>query len=262
MSDDPHVTHQPGESAGHLWDDPDLQESLHDLAGLVTGSMPLEDLLARVAAFAAHAIPGAEGAGVTLLRVDQPENLVEAIAASASFVREIDEIQYHVVHEGPCISAAYDRRTVRSGHLETEQLWPRFGPRAGQLGIHSALSLPLLLPDHVVGAINVYSRGKDVFDETAAELGELFAAPAAVAVRNAQVLSQARLLIEQLERAITNRPVVDQAIGIVRSRTGASAEDVMTRLRALSQSEHVKLTTLAHRIVEQATERARSRRKP
>jgi GAF domain-containing protein len=262
MSDDPHGMQRPGEPPGALSDDPDLQNSLHDLAGLVTGSMPLEDLLGRVATFAAHAIPGAEGAGVTLLRVGQPHNLVEAIAATAAFVREIDEIQYRVVQEGPCISAAFHRRTVRSGNLETEQLWPRFGPRAGHLGIHSALSLPLLLPDQVVGAINVYSRGKDVFDETAAALGELFAAPAAVAVRNAQVLSQARLLIEQLERAISNRPVVDQAIGIVRSRTGSSAEDAMERLRALSQSEHVKLTTLAQRIVDQATERARSRRKP
>jgi GAF domain-containing protein len=262
MSDDPHGAREPDDPGGPLFDDPDLQDSLHDLAGLVTGSMPLEDLLGRVATFAAHAIPGAEGAGVTLLRVDQPDNLVEAIAASAAFVREIDEIQYQIVHEGPCISAAYDRRTVRSGHLETEHLWPRFGPRAGQLGVHSALSLPLLVSDQVVGAINVYSRGTDVFDETAAELGELFAAPAAVAVRNAQVLSQARLLIEQLERAITNRPVVDQAIGIVRSRTGTSAEDAMARLRAMSQSEHVKLTTLAQRMVDQATERARSRRKP
>ncbi len=51
-----------------------------------------------------------------------------------------------------------------------------FGPRVGRLGIHSALSLPLLLPGEVVGAINVYARGKDVFDDHAVELGELFAA--------------------------------------------------------------------------------------
>ena len=98
---------------------------------------------------------------------------------------------------------------------------------------------------------------RDAFDDDAAELGELFAAPAAVAVHNAQVLWQARTLVEQLERAITNRPIIDQAIGIVRSRTGASAEDTMTRLRALSQSEHVKLTDIARRIVDQAADRAR-----
>ncbi|HEY7052255.1 MAG TPA: hypothetical protein VH496_08985 [Mycobacterium sp.] len=41
----------------------DLQSSLTDLAGLVTASMGPEDLLARVADFAARAIPGADGSG-------------------------------------------------------------------------------------------------------------------------------------------------------------------------------------------------------
>ncbi len=241
-------------------DDADLQESLRDLAGLVTDSMPLAELLTRVATFAAHAIPGAEGAGVTLLRLDRVENMVEAMAASAPFVREIDAIQYDAVREGPCITAAFERRIVRSGALDSEPLWPRFGPRVGAAGVHSALSLPLLIKDRVVGAINVYARPRDAFDDSAAELGELFAAPAAVAVHNAQVLWQARTLVEQLERAITNRPVIDQAIGIVRSRTGASAEEAMTRLRALSQSEHVKLIDIARRIVDQAADRARARR--
>jgi len=35
----------------------------------------------------------------------------------------------------------------------------------GRLGVHSALSLPLLLSDQVIGAINAYAHGKDVFDE-------------------------------------------------------------------------------------------------
>lgn len=242
-------------------DDADLQLSLRGLAGLVTGSMPLADLLERVATFAARAIPGAEGAGVTLLHVDRPDNLVEAIAASTPFVREIDEIQYEIVKEGPCITAALERRTVRTGSLDTEPMWPRFGPRVGAIGVHSALSVPLLLPDRVVGAINVYAHPANVFDEAAAELGELFAAPAAVAVRNAQVLWQAHTLIGQLERAIVNRPVIDQAIGIMRSRTGISADEAMTRLRTLSQTEHAKVTEIAQRIVDQAADRARSRRR-
>jgi hypothetical protein len=89
--------------------------------------------------------------------------MVEALAASAPFVAEIDEIQYVTLKEGPCITAALERRTVRSGSLGGEKMWPRFGPRVGRLGGHSALSLPL--SDQVIGAINVYAHGKDVFDE-------------------------------------------------------------------------------------------------
>ena len=49
-------------------DDADLQAGIGNLAGLVADSLGLPELLAEVAAFAVGAIPGADGAGVTLLR--------------------------------------------------------------------------------------------------------------------------------------------------------------------------------------------------
>ena len=237
----------------------DLQASLADLAGLVTGALGLEELLTRVATFAVRAIPGADGAGVTLLHVDAQDDRVEALAASAPFVAEIDELQYTVLHEGPCITAARERRTVRSGSLGGDKQWPRFGPRVGRLGVHSVLSLPLLLPDQVVGAMNVYAHEKHVFDDHAVELGELFAAPAAVAVHNAQVLAQALVLTVQLQKALSSRPVIDQAIGLLRGRTGGSADEAFARLREISQRENVKLTAVAARIVDEAVRRARAR---
>jgi GAF domain-containing protein len=237
----------------------DLQNALTELSTLVAGSLRLNDLLTKVARSAALAIPGADGAGVTLLRVERGDHRVEALAASHPFVSEIDDIQYRVLGEGPCITAALERRTVRSGSLGGEAMWPRFGPRVGRLGVHSALSLPLILPGQVVGAINVYSRGKDVFDEHAAGLGELFAAPAAVAVHNAQVLAQAVELTDQLRAALASRPVIEQAIGILRARSGGSADEAFDRLRALSQGEHTKLITVATRIVDDAVRRARAR---
>ena len=124
-------------------DTADLRASLAALAGLVTGSQGLHELLERVATFAANAIPGADGAGVTLLKVEGAAHRVDGLAASHPFVTEIDEIQYVTVKEGPCITAVLEGRTVRAGSLAAERMWPRFGPRVGRLGVHSALSLPL-----------------------------------------------------------------------------------------------------------------------
>jgi GAF domain-containing protein len=238
----------------------DLRLSLANLAGMVTGALGLPELLTQVARFAAHAIPRADGAGVTLLRTGAADNRVEALAASAAFVTEIDQIQYEVLNEGPCITAALERRTVRSGSLGGEMLWPHFGPRVGRLGVHSVLSLPLLLPGRVVGAINVYAHAKDAFDERAAELGELFAAPAAVAVHNAQVLAHALILATQLESALLSRPIIDQAIGLLRGRSGDSADQAFARLRGISQTENAKVAVVAQRVVDEAVRRARARR--
>ncbi|BBX60102.1 Anaerobic nitric oxide reductase transcription regulator NorR [Mycobacterium shottsii] len=238
----------------------DLQAGIGALAGLVADSLGLADLLAQVATYAVRAIPGAEGAGVALLRVDRVDNIVEAFAASAPFVADIDKIQYVTVKDGPGITTANERRTVRSGSLGREKMWPRFGPRVGRLGVHSALSLPLLVAGQVIGAISVYAHGKDVFDERAAELGKMFAAPAAVAVHNARVLTQAKALTAQLQTALLTRPVIDQAIGLVWGRTGCSAEEALTQLREISQAEHRKMAEVAQQILDEAVRRARARR--
>jgi GAF domain-containing protein len=238
----------------------ELRSGLEDLAGLVAGRMGLPEVLAEVATFAVRAIPGADGAGVAVLRVDEPDDIVVALAASDPFVVVVDEIQYRIVKEGPAISAALERRTVRSGSLGGERMWPRFGPRAGRLGVHSVLSLPMLLPDKVVGAINVYAHGKDVFDDHAAELGELFAKPAAVAVHNAHILADALALAVQLQAALSSRPTIDQAIGIIRARTGCSAANAFVQLRAMSQTDHRKLADVAQAVVDEAVRRARARK--
>jgi GAF domain-containing protein len=237
----------------------DLQEGLRELAALVTGGLGLHDVLEHVATFAVRAIPGADGVGVTLLSADRGDARVQVLAASHPFVTQIDEIQYTTLNEGPCITAALERRTVRSGSLGGEKMWPRFGPRVGRLGVHSALSLPLLLADRAVGAINVYSHEKDAFDDRAEELGELFATPAAVAVHNAQILAQAQELTAQLQTALSSRPIIDQAIGILRGRNGGSAEEAFGKLRTMSQADHVKLVDVAQHIVDEAVRRARAR---
>ena len=48
-------------------EDEDLRESLEGLSRLASGRLPLEDLLTQVATHAVQAIPGADGAGLTLL---------------------------------------------------------------------------------------------------------------------------------------------------------------------------------------------------
>jgi GAF domain-containing protein len=237
----------------------DLQAGLNRLAGLVADSLGLTEVRAEVASSAMRAIPGADGAGVTLLRRERSENPVAALAASAPFVAEIDDIQYVTLQEGPGITATLQGRTVRSGSLGGDQSWPRFGPRVGRLGVHSALALPLLLPDHVVGAITVYAHGKDVFDDHAVQIGELFAKPAAVAVHNARILADALALTGQLQAALSTRPVIDQAIGIIRARTGRSAAEAFAQLRVMSQTEQRKLAEVAERIVDEAVRRARAR---
>jgi AmiR/NasT family two-component response regulator len=69
-------------------------------------------------------------------------------------------------------------------------------------------------------------------------------------------------LTTQLQTALSTRPVIDQAIGLIRGRTGRSAEDAFAQLRTISQTEHRKLVDVAQHIVDDAVRRARARHKP
>jgi GAF domain-containing protein len=247
----------PRDAQQRLAEEAGLRDSLDRLSRLASGNLELEDLLTRVATYGVQAIPGADGAGLTLLERDRPDTVV----ATAAFVSEIDAIQYGI-GEGPCIHAAAEGRPVLSGSLGGDPRWPRFGGRIARLGVHSVVSLPLITPGKVVGAMNVYAHAKNVFGDRAAELGMIFAAPAAIAVQNAHALAQTRRLAEQLQAALESRGTVDRAVGIMMSRTGSTEAEAMERLRELSQNEHRKLVVVARSIVDEAVRRANARHRP
>lgn len=235
--------------------DADLAAGLAALSQLSVERVGLPELLTRVAAMAVQAIPGAEGAGLTLLQFDRDDVVVK----SAEFIRQIEDIQYST-GQGPCISAATEGRTMRSGSLGEDQRWPRFGARVARLGVHSVLAVPLHTPAGVVGAMNVYAHPRNVFDDHAEEVGEVFAVPAAVSVFNARMLDQNERVIARLQTVLQTRPVIDQAVGILRSRSGDTAEEAFDTLRKLSAREHIGVAEIAGRIVEDAAAGARARR--
>jgi GAF domain-containing protein len=230
----------------------DLVEILTVPPHLSTSRTGLEDLLTKVATSAARVVPGADGAGLTLVDPDRGDTIVK----SAPFVGQIDAIQYRL-GEGPCISAAAAGRVMRSGSLGTDARWARFGSAAARLGVHSVLSLPLTTPHGVLGAMNVYAHAMDAFDEHAEHLGRLFAPHAASVVRHAQILAHAQRLATTLAAALTGRAVIDQAIGIVMARNGSTAEQALDRIRTLSRHERTTPAAVAARIVNDAVARAR-----
>ncbi|XAS75007.1 ANTAR domain-containing protein [Dermatophilaceae bacterium Sec6.4] len=78
-------------------------------------------------------------------------------------------------------------------------------------------------------------------------------------MHNAHTLSQAVALTTQLQTALADRPVIDEAIGLIRSRTGVSSVQARERLQTMSQHEHVKMVDIAAHMVDEAVRRARAR---
>jgi GAF domain-containing protein len=235
-------------------DDRGLSTALAGLGALIAGRSSLQQLLTEVSSLAVLAVPGADGAGVTMLDSGRPDTIV----SSTPFVHEIDSVQYRL-GEGPCISAAASARTTGSGALGEDAAWPTFGPMAAALDIHSALSLPLAVDDEVLGALNVYAHARHAFDGSSRHVGELFAGPAAVAVHNARMLSRTMRSARQRETDVTARSTIDHAVGILMARSGSTADEAFVRLRIMSQHRHLKLSVVAAQLVDEAVRRAQAR---
>jgi GAF domain-containing protein len=229
-------------------DEVDLHAGLVGVAGIVADARQVDEILA-------------DGAGVTLISSGDDVPRVQTWAVTAEFVAEIDVVQYRDLGEGPCITCMDSRRPAVSGSLGSDSRWPHFGGRVARMGVHSALALPLAVGDRVIGAINSYAHRRDAFTEHAVQLGSQFAVPAAVSVYHAQLLASARERTDRLQRALKSRAVIDQAIGIIRSRSGLSATAAFDRLSHISQEENVKLNVVAERLVDEAVRRARARQR-
>ncbi len=132
-------------------------------------------------------------------------------------------------------------QTVRVSDTASEDRWPEFAKRAAQLGVGSMLSFQLYVVGDNLGALNLYNREPDAFDDESEHVGLLFASHVAVAMAGAQ-------RNEQLIRAIGTRDLIGQAKGILMERHKLTAEQAFMLLVRASQATHTKLRDIAEQL--------------
>ena len=224
-----------------------LAASLRALSGFLVGEETPREALVRIARLGEAALPGAMATGLTLVDEGRPETAV----FTAEKAPEVDQLQYDE-GAGPCLSAYREGTVVRIDSTRTDARWPRFAARAAEHGVLSSLSVPLVVEDRSLGALNFYGQVEGAFTEVDERVGSGFATQAAIVVANAQAYWGARERSLHLDEAMRSRAVIEQAKGIIMARTGVTAEAAFNILVRASQRENRKLRTLATELVERA----------
>ncbi len=173
-------------------------------------------------------------ASVTLVHSD---GRMETVASSDPVVDRADALQYEL-DEGPCLTAAEDGGTHVIAETATDVRWPRWGPRAAELGLHSILSVNLFTDRTVLGALNLYACEAYRYSDEDIETAQVVAAHASVALARSRS-------DQNLWRAVDARHVVGQAQGILMERFALSAEQAFSVLKRHSQQHNVKLHDVA-----------------
>jgi GAF domain-containing protein len=211
------------------------------VSGLNHVVVPNENLdatLQRVADLALHEVDDCDLAGITLLRDGKP---VTAVFTDPE-APDIDTAQY-ASGSGPCLDAFRTGQVLQIADTADEDRWPEFCARAAAAGVRSTLSLPLVVGDASLGALNLYSRVANGFSEHATAL--VFAAQAAVVLANSQAYWAAHHLSSQLEIALSSRAAIEQAKGILMATRGVAADAAFELLRTESNTTNRKLRDVA-----------------
>ena len=223
---------------------PEPHAAFADLAALKLDEGDLAAVLARVAALARRALPGAHGASVTLVEADR----AYTVAFTGQLALDLDETQYADGH-GPCLEVAQASGTVVIPDMAADTRYPGFARRALAGGIASSLSVALPMQEAVIGALNVYAAVPGAFDEASVELAQTFAGYAAVAIANARLYQTTATLAENMRRAMETRAVIEQAKGILIAQQHCTPEYAFELLTRLSQVSHRKLRDCAADLV-------------
>jgi transcriptional regulator with GAF, ATPase, and Fis domain len=201
-----------------------------------------DTVIAELAEHAAVEIPGAQYAGVTVTRnakhIDTP-------AATHKWPILLDEIQ-QLHREGPCLTAAWDEKTIHVADLETDVRFPRYRRDAlEQTPIRSVMAFQMFIVGETMGALNVYAEQPHAFDQASRDIGMIFAAHSSVAWNSAR-------RDEQFKRALASRDTIGQAKGMIMERYGVDAVQAFDVLRKLSQDSNVPLVQVAAELVTKA----------
>ena len=216
-----------------------LDQQLADTARSLQAETSTQRTLERCVALATELIDGCDYAGVSIVHRRAP---IETPAATDPLVLRGDALQYEL-QEGPCLDAIWNEETVHSPDLAGEQRWPRWAPRVmAELGVGSMLSFQLYTTADTLGALNMYSKRADAFDEDDVNAGILLAAQGAVALAESQQAAQ-------LQNAALNRTIIGQAEGILMERFQITADQAFAVLRRVSQDNNVKLYQVASELV-------------
>jgi hypothetical protein len=204
----------------------DISDVLHDLAGRVSGVLAIA------------------GAGVSLRQDDVLRFVTADTEAIATLEREQEQEQ-----DGPCMDALRSGEPVAVPDL-TEQgaRWPHYTALAVRLGIVAVAAIPMRNAARI-GVLDLYDTHTHDWSQGELATARVFTDIATAYVLHASELTRERRTVEQLQRALESRVVIEQAKGIVAADRGITVDQAFALLRKHANDRNATLRAVAEAVV-------------
>jgi GAF domain-containing protein len=223
-----------------------LRAALAELALAVFTSRTLSENLERLVGVACRLIPAGASGSVAILVDGQPTT--SAVTDHLAF--ELDVVQYDT-GEGPCLDSYAQNEQISTDLREpgAATFWPGFTDRALEMGFTGVQALPMRLRTETIGALNVFHVAPGRLDEHDTALAQSLADVATIAILQYRALHSSQELAGQLQIALNDRIVIEQAKGLLAERGQLDVEAAFHLLRDYCRSSRLPLTTTARALV-------------
>ncbi len=227
-----------------------LSEVFVDVADTLVDDFDVVDFLHDLTVRTAD-VSGMDAAG--LLLSDHRGHLV-FMAASAPEAEVLGRAQIRDA-EGPGPDCFAGRRPLVNVDLAgSSDAWPRFAPRALEVGYRSVHAFPMRLRDDVIGALTLFDSAGAAIDPPAVRVVQALADLATIALLQQRAAARAEAVTEQLQEALHSRIVIEQAKGAVAQLAGVSVEEAFGLLRARARDTRTRLVEVAEAVLAGAHE--------
>ena len=227
------------------------------LADTLASDFDVVDFLQGLSADSVE-ILGAEAAGVMLVDAG---GVLRLIASSDERMRllELFELQGE---QGPCLDAFSTGQPVQAGAADSLTRWPVFAPHAADAGFQMMCAVPLRLRTDVIGALNLFRATDEPFTDDEMDIAQAMGEIAAIGLIQERALRERSLLTEQLQAALANRVIIEQAKGMLAEYLKMTADDAFQLLRKYARNHNRKLSAVARDVTERKIPAAALARRP
>ncbi len=222
-----------------------LARTLVELADTLVADFDVVELMSLLADRCVEVLDvGAAG-----LMLVAPEGDLRLMAFSSDAMRRLELFELQS-HEGPCLDCYHTGLPVVNHDLAAaDGRWPRFSTEAVATGFHSVHALPMRLRGAIIGALSLFNVEPGGLGGADVDAAQAFADIATIAVLQHRATLDVQDLNEQLNQALNNRVVIEQAKGMVSERAGLDMEHAFALLRNHARNNNRRLADIAYDVI-------------
>jgi GAF domain-containing protein len=222
-----------------------LLEVLTRFSRTVAGRYDISDVLYELSDTATEVLAAA-GAGVSL---GDHDGQLRFATASNQTITHVEHVQQDS-QSGPCHVAFNTGHAVYVPDLSQSSDWPELRDAALRNGLVSVAGVPLTLGETTIGSLNIYDDKVRDWNSDDDLTVQVLANMATAYVAHASQLDQANRINEQLQTALDNRVLIEQAKGILTGERNITLDEAFNVLRNHARSHNVSVGSIAHAVVE------------